>query len=117
MAAFNVEIGIRHDDAIDAARDASEALLRSDLTDGQRQLVVDMMNATQELNTVYWGLVDAGNRPQPAEPWDVTCSTALGGAVTVRVNGECAAIDTACALERGFASISNWHVTASRVNG
>jgi len=43
-----------HAAAIDAARTASDALLASNLTPAQQQLVVDMMNATQDLNTLYW---------------------------------------------------------------
>lgn len=46
--------GGRHAAAIDAARAASEALLASRLNPEQCQLVVDMMNATQDLNTLYW---------------------------------------------------------------
>lgn len=48
------EPATRHAAAIEAAKTASDALLASSLTPEQRQLVVDMMNAAQDLNTLYW---------------------------------------------------------------
>lgn len=46
-----------HANAVDAARKASDALLASELTPEQQQLVVDLMNAAQDLNTIYWEAV------------------------------------------------------------
>lgn len=48
-----------HSETIDAARLASDALLASDLNPSQQQLVLDLMNATQDLNTLYWEQVYA----------------------------------------------------------
>lgn len=43
--------------AIDAARIARDKLLASDLTPEQQQLVLDLENAMQDLNTAYWDRV------------------------------------------------------------
>lgn len=45
---------MKHTETIDAARVASEKLLSTNLAQEQQQLVVDMMNAVQALNTLYW---------------------------------------------------------------
>lgn len=44
----------KHAAAVDTARKASDALLASGLTSEQQQWVVDLMNAAQDLNTLYW---------------------------------------------------------------
>lgn len=48
-----------HGAAVDGIRQSSEKLLDSNLSEGQRQLVLDMMNAAQDLNTRYWEQVYA----------------------------------------------------------
>ena len=47
----------KHANAIDAARSASDSLLASGLSPEQQQWVVDMMNAAQDLNKLYWDLL------------------------------------------------------------
>lgn len=47
-------MNISHSDVIDHARAASDSLLTSELTPSQQQYVVDLLNACQDLNTLYW---------------------------------------------------------------
>lgn len=45
---------MNHADVIDRARVASDSLMGSGLTPSQQQFVVDLMNACQDLNNLYW---------------------------------------------------------------
>lgn len=48
-----------HSEAIDAFRAASDRLLGGNLNEAQRQDAVDLLNAMQDLNTLYWEQVYA----------------------------------------------------------
>jgi hypothetical protein len=74
---------------IDAARQGFDDLLASDLTEAQQQRVVDIMNAMQDLNTLYWDEKNGPSRMSKDIAGDVSRVATWGGTdlaeVTIRI--------------------------------